>query len=165
MTLRQRQPRIENPAFLAFVRQQRCCVCNATPQSQAAHIRMGSVEHGKRSTGAAEKASDQWCVPLCARCHTGPAGQHTMGERQFWDRIGVDPFAVALSLYSRFVTLSPETSPKPPRNRQARHKTAGQPKNGRSSKNRQVRATRPKRKWPAKAWPKGRKIANRSTFI
>jgi hypothetical protein len=97
--LRQRQPRVKDAAFLAFVRTNPCCACNRTP-SQAAHIRMGSLAHDKRPTGKGERPSDRWSVPLCARCHLGE--QHRMGERIFWEQCGIDPFTIAKKLFERF---------------------------------------------------------------
>lgn len=105
MTLRQRQPRIRNPKFLAFVRTQRCGACGAPPPSQATHIRMASLEYGKRSTGVGEKSSDQWSVPLCQGCHLDkPSAQHRVGEQEFWSRSGLNPFAIAMGLYDDFMS-------------------------------------------------------------
>lgn len=100
MTLRQRQPRIKDAAFLKFVRQQPCVACGHHPPNHAAHIRMGSLAYDKRPTGAGEKPSDRWAVPLCARCHLGE--QHRTGERMFWEAHRIDPFAVAKKLFAQF---------------------------------------------------------------
>lgn len=101
--LRQREPREENRAFLAFVRQQKCCVCSRVP-SHAAHIRMACPERNKRATGKGEKPSDRWAVPLCPGCHQDdPGAQHRVGdEEKFWRVAGVDPFQVAADLYAEF---------------------------------------------------------------
>ena len=101
MTLRQRQPRIEDPRFLDFVREQPCCVCGG--QAEAAHVRMASEAHGKRSTGMAEKPDDRWSVPLCPTCHRDDVrSQHAVGEVEFWSRVGLDPFEIAEGLYQEF---------------------------------------------------------------
>lgn len=101
--LRQRQPRQEDVAFLAFVRRHRCCSCQAPAPSQAAHVRMASAAHGKRSTGIGERPDDKWAVPLCADCHLdGARAQHRIGERAFWAEVCVDPFRVAEELYRDF---------------------------------------------------------------
>lgn len=101
--LRQRDPRIKCPAFLAFVRRRPCCVCGAPPPSQAAHIRFGNPDLGKRSAGIGEKPSDRWCTPLCADCHLdAPDAQHRVGERNFWARVKINPFRMALDLYEQF---------------------------------------------------------------
>jgi hypothetical protein len=61
----------------------------------------------KRSVGIAEKPSDRWSNPLCADCHLdAPDAQHKVGERAFWARVGVDPFANASKLWGQFVRRS-----------------------------------------------------------
>ena len=53
---------------------------------------------GKRETGAGEKASDKWTIPLC-RGHNDE--QHKAGnELLWWASKGVDPFGLALALHS-----------------------------------------------------------------
>jgi hypothetical protein len=54
--LRQREPRVEDEAFLAFVRTHLCAACGAPPPNHAAHIAMACPERGKRATGFGEKA-------------------------------------------------------------------------------------------------------------
>lgn len=110
MNVRQRQPRIECPAFLAFVRLHPCCACGVPPRSQAAHIRMGCIEIGKRPTGIAEKPSDRYCTPLCAGCHLdNNDSQHRVGEPEFWKRVGRNPFEIAAALYAEFKKEQPAT--------------------------------------------------------
>lgn len=102
MTVRQREPRREDRAHLAFVRTRPCCVCKRAGPSEAAHIRMKCDARGKRETGMQEKPDDCWTTPLCAYCHrTGVLAQHKMGERDFWIRVGRDPFAIALDLWKQ----------------------------------------------------------------
>jgi hypothetical protein len=97
--LRQRDPRVECPAFLAFVRLHGCCACSAP-----AHIRTACPEIGKRSVGIGERPSDKWAVPLCADCHLdAPDAQHRVGERKFWARVGIDPFVLAGDLWAEFI--------------------------------------------------------------
>lgn len=97
---RQRQPRVESSAHLAFIRRLPCVACLRQP-SEAAHIRSGSRRHGKRPTGVAEKPTDLWTLPLCASCHrTGPRAQHAGNELEFYRRHGIDPFATALALWA-----------------------------------------------------------------
>jgi hypothetical protein len=101
--LRQRQPRVEDKAFLAFVRRQPCCVCGAFPPVQAAHLRQACPERGKRATGLGERPDDRWVVGLCAPCHLdGPGALHKVGEEKFWCRAGIDPFEIAATLYAEF---------------------------------------------------------------
>lgn len=103
LTIRQRQPRVWDPQFLAFVRRQRCCVCGNFPPSHAAHVRMACLKIGKRQVGKGERPDDMWAVALCAGCHqSGPGAQHKGAEEKFWKRVGVDPFKVAADLYEEF---------------------------------------------------------------
>jgi hypothetical protein len=96
--LRQRQPRERNEAHLRFVRSLPCAVpsCRRAPRSQAAHIRAGSLAHGKRHTGKGEKPSDRWTLPLCAACH---AKQHSGNELAFWRSYRIEPFELATALF------------------------------------------------------------------
>lgn len=103
MELRQRQPRIEDKAFLAFVRQHRCLSCGCAPPVQAAHLRGPCLELGKRQTGKGEKPSDRWALPLCPDCHLDKNySLHRMGEQRFFARIGINPFEEAAKLYAAF---------------------------------------------------------------
>lgn len=99
-TLRQRAPRHEDRQHLVFVRTKRCCVCKRVGPSEAAHIRFACPARGKLPTGMQEKPDDRFVTPLCAYCHrTGTLAQHKVGERDFWLRVGRDPFAIALELW------------------------------------------------------------------
>ena len=93
-------PRIRDAAHLAFVATLPCVICGAEGV-HVAHIRMGSLPHGKRPTGLGEKPSDRWTVPLCPAHHTdGPDAQHRQGERSWWQSHGIDPLSVAALIYS-----------------------------------------------------------------
>jgi hypothetical protein len=105
--LRQRQPRVEDPGFLAFVRTFPCINCGKAPPSQAAHIRMACPDRGKRHTGMQEKPDDRWVIPLCQECHLdGPRALHKIGEEKFF--VGWDPFAEAVRLFLAFRGLNPD---------------------------------------------------------
>ncbi len=151
MSLRQRQPRAQDPKFLAYVRRQRCSACGAPPQVHAAHVRMSSPAHDKRETGMSEKPDDRWAVPLCQGCHLdGPQAQHRVGERVFWSRLGLDPFEVALGQRRAFLALFPD----------ARGMVDREPtKRARQS----TRVARSPKIWPRKTkWPsRSLKSANR----
>lgn len=95
MTLRQREPRERDERHLDFVRSQPCCICKDNTSTEAAHIRMASLEHGKRGVGLQEKSSDKWALPLCGKHHRE---QHSMNEMSFWKKYGIDPFMLALTL-------------------------------------------------------------------
>lgn len=89
--------RLEDAKHLAFIRKLPCLVTGRPAPSDAAHIRMGSPEHGKGSTGMGTKPDDCWTVPLSRKAHLA---QHGGSEREFWRRNGVDPFAIAVQLYA-----------------------------------------------------------------
>lgn len=103
--LRQRDPRQVDKKHIAFLQQQPCCVpiyaggprCGRT-DVQAAHIRVGSINDGKRSTGMGERPHDKWALPVCCEHH---AEQHAAGdELAWWASKGVDPFLLAISYRS-----------------------------------------------------------------
>jgi hypothetical protein len=100
---KQRRPRDRNENHLKWIRGLQCCICGA-PGPDPAHIRAASAVHGKRETGASEKPSDKWTVPLCRHHHDQ---QHAAAEREgvtaeitWWTRRGIDPFGLALSLFA-----------------------------------------------------------------
>jgi len=79
------------PQHLVFVRQLPCVICGKKAPSQAAHVRSGT------DGGAGIKPSDHYCVPLCSDCHSL---QHQYGELRFWSTVRIDPFNVALRLWT-----------------------------------------------------------------
>jgi hypothetical protein len=136
MPLEQRQPRVEDPAWLALVRKMPCLVCGY-PHSDPAHLRSGSRQYGKRQTGMGEKPDDRWVLPLCRTDHRA---QHDRGdELAWWASKGIpDPFAVALALYA---TRPAELRPLP---------SVARPKKVRARRPRSERTPIPQRKaeWP-----------------
>ena len=84
--------------YLAMIRAMPCAICGDNTATEAAHLRVGSINDGKRPTGMGEKSSDKWAVPLCSKHHRE---QHSMNEREFWASYGIDPFALALHLNAR----------------------------------------------------------------
>ena len=98
--MNQRQPRLYDPKYLAWLRLRHCLACGRGPKSDAAHIRAGCLLIGKRETGMAEKPDDKWALPLCRKCHET---QHRVGELFFWTNIcHRDPFLEAITLYQEF---------------------------------------------------------------
>jgi hypothetical protein len=98
MTLRQRQPREEDSAWLAIVRKMPCMVCRRPGPSDPAHLRSAARQYGKPHTGMGEKPDDRWVLPLCRTHHDE---QHRGNELSFWRRHGFhDPFAEAVALYA-----------------------------------------------------------------
>jgi hypothetical protein len=107
MTLRQREPRERDPDFLGWLAKLPCAACLCvgvfTRGVQCAHLRIGSVAHGKSPTGMSEKPGDRWCVPLCAPHHLGDKrkvrlGQHEGNELAFYAELGINPFDLCLAL-------------------------------------------------------------------
>jgi hypothetical protein len=78
-----KNPRKRDEAYLARVRQMPCCICQEDTTVEAHHPRIGSIGMGRKN-------DDDKAVPLCGRHHRE---LHTMSEREFWARHGVDPFA------------------------------------------------------------------------
>jgi hypothetical protein len=100
----QRQPRVRDNAYLAFLRRQPCLKCGKTP-SDAAHIRFAPHGSGWRYTGKGEKPDDRRAVPLSRDCHEL---QHSMSEAHFWSEVlGMDPVQVCADLYAAFLSGKP----------------------------------------------------------
>lgn len=112
-SLRQRQPRVRCKAYLDHIRSRKCLICSGI-DVEAAHLRIGCIEVGKRETGGQEKSDDRWALPLCKRHHTE---QHSMAELAFWKKYELDPFAIAARLWSAWVG-STEWTPRDPRPQQ-----------------------------------------------
>ena len=101
--MRQRQPRMSDPKYLAWLRTQRCaCGCLKGPPCDAAHLRAGSAKYQKRHVGLGEKPDDKWALPLTHACHMA---QHEYGHEIGWwfDVKLIDPFALAIKHYKRFM--------------------------------------------------------------
>jgi hypothetical protein len=97
MSLRQRLPREKNEQHLEFIRSLQCVRCGDDTATEAAHIRTGALEYGKRPTGMSEKPSDKFTVPLCGKCHRL---QHSLDEMEFWKCAQINPFVLALCLHA-----------------------------------------------------------------
>ncbi|WP_441256454.1 DUF968 domain-containing protein [Bradyrhizobium sp. 482_C4_N1_1] len=109
--LRQRHPRQENPAYLAFIRDMPCLICRKSPVDPA-HIRMGCIAVGKDGTGGGQKSDDKWALPLCRDHHDE---QHAAGsEILFWRHYRIDPFAMAARLYAAWCEARNISEPEEP---------------------------------------------------
>lgn len=115
----QRQPRVEHPAYLAWVRKQPCTVSRRPPPSDAAHLRSASLAHNKPLTGMQRKPSDWWTLPLNHELHMA---QHDRGdELAWWAEQGIpDPFALAMALYESRPPMAPAITHKRPAKRKAK---------------------------------------------
>jgi hypothetical protein len=97
--LRQRQPRVEDPKHLRWIRTLPCLISGQFGV-EAAHVRYLDRRFNKRQVGLSEKPDDRWVVPLHHSHHrTGPDAQHSRGEREWWQRKGIDPVIVAAALF------------------------------------------------------------------
>lgn len=99
MSTGKKRPREHNDGHLKFIRSLPCLICRSRANIEAAHIRFGDPRYGKSGTGMAEKPSDKWTVPLCHNDHQGPGGQHSEGEKAWWDKQGIDPLNIAAALF------------------------------------------------------------------
>jgi hypothetical protein len=83
--------RHRNKAHLKFVAGHPCLICDRQP-ADAHHIRYAQP----RALG--RKSSDEFTVPLCRIHHRE---LHRVGdERTWWQRVGIDPLAVARALWA-----------------------------------------------------------------
>ncbi|HAX39635.1 MAG TPA: hypothetical protein DCY10_01965 [Clostridiales bacterium] len=77
-----------------------CVVCGSLERVEAAHLRLADVSRGKEYTAKGKKPSHKWITPLCAVHHReGPAAQHSMSERAFWEMQGIDPITLCERLW------------------------------------------------------------------
>lgn len=103
----QRQPRVRASDYMGWISRLPCvacmCVGKFDNRVHVMHLRAGSLEHGKRATGMAEKPSDKpWTLPGCPHHHLngGREAQHDYpgGEVAFWNDKGICPFDLCLAL-------------------------------------------------------------------
>lgn len=86
---RQKQPKpIRDKRHLKHVAGLPCLDCGYEP-SEAHHVRVGAYQLGKR-------VCDSKTVPLCRACHSAI---HYGNERNNWQKLGIDPLAIAARLY------------------------------------------------------------------
>ncbi|MFC0633250.1 hypothetical protein [Brevundimonas balnearis] len=98
----QRQPRIKDKGFLAYVRRQPCearALGGCAGPIQAAHIRYRDARY-PNSAGGQAKNHDRHCNPLCAEHHRIQGD--VLGERPFWALVGVDPYEAAARHYAAY---------------------------------------------------------------
>ena len=93
-TLFKEPPPARDKKYLAVIRTLPCLVCFTTPAGTAAHIRMAS---GKNTL--ARKPSDFRTTSACHKCHMK---QHTRGEADYWQCLGIDPIEIARKLHEAY---------------------------------------------------------------
>ena len=91
-----KRPRKHDAAHLDFIRGLPCCVCGDDTTVEAAHLRAGNLDYGKRHTGLQEKPDDCWALPLCGRHHRE---QHAGNETKFWNERGINPWVLSMCLW------------------------------------------------------------------
>ena len=96
--------RERDPGFLAFLRRLPCVACvveggNCGPV-EAAHLRFSDARWSRTNPGMSVKPSDFWATPLGRGHHQHD--QHAGSERAFWQRLGIEPGALATELYAAF---------------------------------------------------------------
>ena len=94
---------MRNPEHLDFIRSLPCVACGRSP-SEAAHCRLpysgGVTVPLEERGGTGLKPADKWANPLCADDHRlSKEAQHTIGERVFWERLGINPLGLASKLW------------------------------------------------------------------
>lgn len=95
--MRQRHPRINNAAHLAWIRTLPCILTGENTSVEAAHIRMTDLRVDKWNAGVGAKPDDCWVLPLSGEMHRK---QHQVGnEKKFWESHGIDPIFYAMALY------------------------------------------------------------------
>lgn len=97
--------RERDPGFLAYLRRLPCAAClieggNCGP-TEAAHLRFSDASRQRVNPGLSVKPSDRYATPLGAGHHRGD--QHMRRERDFWQRLGVEPGALAADLYAAYL--------------------------------------------------------------
>lgn len=90
--------RVEKPAYLDFIRSLPCIVTRREGV-EAAHVSYADPRAGKLGRGKASKESDCWAVPLHPDEHRR---QHSMGEREYWKSVGIDPCVIAAFLFAAY---------------------------------------------------------------
>jgi hypothetical protein len=92
-----KRPRVKAPTHLEWIRELPGLTDGVVGSTEAAHVRMGSLAHGKPESGLQKKPDDKWTVPLSAAEHRR---QHSMNEEVFWRLNNIDPLIVAPLLWS-----------------------------------------------------------------
>lgn len=90
--------RVEDKDYLAWIRTLPCAVTGVRPVD-AAHISYADNRYGKLGRAKGTKEDDRWAIPLSQNSHRE---QHSMGERRYWEVIGLDPCIIAMSLWAAY---------------------------------------------------------------
>lgn len=103
------EPRVQEPAYLQWLRRQPCVICAKlgtvqTYPTEAAHVRAGYAgEEGWKPTGMARRPDDWRAVPLCSWHHRdGPDAQHKASERAWWAGHDISPPQLCRELRAQY---------------------------------------------------------------
>lgn len=104
---RQREPRVRDGEYMGFIAHLPCVACavegRATLGVEVAHVKLAIAAHGWRGWGLSERSDDRKSLPLCPAHHrTGRGAQHGVGERKFWDRLGICPACLCEALNAAY---------------------------------------------------------------
>lgn len=100
----QRNPRLRDNIYLAWIRRLPCIACGTSRGVEAMHIRSGYAEAGWAPTGMQQKPDDVRTAPGCAMCHReGPNAQHKGNERAWWSALGIHPPDLCRDLRAAFM--------------------------------------------------------------
>lgn len=99
----QRDVRLRDPLYLAWIRRQPCAVgqqggCDGP--IEAAHLRYSDAKQGRTNPGMQRKPSDLWVTPLCRHHHQHD--QHKRSERAFWAERGIEPADLCRALRTAY---------------------------------------------------------------
>lgn len=99
-TKRPRDRRIRNKEYLGFLHQLPCCVSGVS-RVVAHHIRVGRGRMGA-------KEDDSLALPLAYSLHDQhPGALHVIGERNFWNRYGINPLHLTDDLWALYEKHGP----------------------------------------------------------
>ncbi len=144
---------------------------NTSPRAGRCRVACANDEYDKRDTGGGEKPDDRWAVPLCRPryapdrlvvdpkqkralvnigCHGRQHGHDKSfcsSEKEFWEKVGKDPFMIANHLYASLGTGDRTSKFKRPKKSRPKPKA--------------MRPTQLKKMAGRSSFPKGRKIPSR----
>ena len=84
-----------------------CCVTGRNGV-EAAHVSFAAPFYGHLGRGKGQKAADRWALPVNPDDHRR---QHSMGEREFWMAVGIDPHLLALRIHGLWTEYGDEFVP------------------------------------------------------
>lgn len=94
-------------AYLDFIRSLPCCVTGRYGV-EAAHLSSAAPRYGHYGRGKQRKASDRWVLPVAPSSHSR---QHDIGEKAFWEEVGINPHILALTLFGLWSDLGDDAQP------------------------------------------------------